>query len=60
MYARFRRVASRLLPLVLGGALLVGTGPVVLQTIAQTSLVLAQISLELCQMGLTVVRILGI
>ena len=60
MYPRFRRMASRLLPLALGSAFLLSIGPAALHTIAQTGFVLAQISLELCQMGLAVLRILGI
>jgi len=60
MYPRFRRMASRLLPLALGGTFLLSIGPAALQTVVQTSLVLAEISLELCQMGLAVLRILGI
>ncbi len=60
MYSRFRRMASRLLTLALGGTFLLSIGPAALHTVAQTSLVLAQICLELCQMGLAVLRILGI
>jgi hypothetical protein len=60
MYPRFRRMASRLLPLALGGTLLLSIGPAAFKTVARTSLMLAEISLELCQMGLAVLRILGI
>jgi hypothetical protein len=60
MYSRFHRIASRFLPLVVGGTLLLSTGPDALRTVGQASLLLAQISLELCQLGLAVLRVCGI
>ena len=60
MYSRFNRIASRFLPLVVGGTLLLSTGPDALRTVGQASLLLAQISLELCQLGLAVLRVCGI
>jgi len=45
MYSRFHRIASRFLPLAVGGTLLLSAGPDALCTVAQTSLVLAQLSL---------------
>jgi len=60
MYSHFHRIASRLLPLVVGGTLVLSAGPAALRTVAQASLLLAQICLELCQMGLAVLRVCGI
>jgi hypothetical protein len=60
MYSRFHRIASRFLPLVVAGTLLLSTGPDALRTVGQASLWLAQISLELCQLGLAVLRVCGI
>jgi hypothetical protein len=60
MYSRFHRIPSRFLPLVVGGTLLLSTGPDALRTVGQASLLLAQISLELCQLGLAVLRVCGI
>jgi hypothetical protein len=60
MDSRFHRIASSFLPLALGGVLLLSTGPDALRTVTQASLLLAQLSLELCQMGLVVLRVCGI
>jgi len=60
MYSHFRQIASTLLPLLLCGTLLVSAGPAALRTIAQVSLLLTQISLELCQMGIAILRVCGI
>jgi len=60
MYSRFHRIASRFLPLAVGGTLLLSTGPDALRTVARASLVLAELSLELCQMSLVVLRVCGI
>jgi hypothetical protein len=60
MYSRFHGIASKLLPLVVGGTLLLSTGPDAWRTVAQASLLLAQLSLELCQIGLAVLRVCGI
>ena len=60
MYSPFHRVVSRLLPLVVGGALLLSTAPDALRTVSQASLLLAHISLELCHTGLAVLRVCGI
>jgi hypothetical protein len=48
MYLRFQRITSKLLPLILGGILLVSAGPAALRTVTEASLLLAQISVELC------------
>jgi hypothetical protein len=60
MQSRFHRIASNLLAVTIGGALFLSAGPAALSTIAEASLVLAQISLDLCQMGLAVLRVCGI
>jgi hypothetical protein len=60
MYSRFQRNASKLLPLVVLSFLLVSAGPVALRTVAEASRLLGQISLELCQMGLVLLRVFGI
>jgi hypothetical protein len=60
MYLSFQRITSKLLPLILGGTLLVSTGPAVLRAVGEASLLLAQISVELCQMGLVVLHVCGI
>jgi hypothetical protein len=60
MYSRFHRIASKFVPLAVGGTLLLSTGPDALRTVAQASLLSAQISLELCQLGLAVLRVCGI
>jgi hypothetical protein len=60
MYSRSDRAASTLFPLVLGGTLLVSAGPVALRTVIRASLFLAQICLELCQIGLAVLRVCGL
>jgi hypothetical protein len=60
MYPRSNRIASTLFPLALGGTLLVSAGPAALRTVSQASLLLAQICLELCQIGLAVLRVCGI
>jgi hypothetical protein len=60
MYSRFQHNASKLLPLLVLAALFVSAGPVALCTVAETSLLLGQISLDLCQMGLVVLRVFGV
>ena len=60
MYSRIHRVASRPLLLAVTATFLVTGGPEALRTVAQASLVLTQISLELCQLGLSVLRVCGI
>jgi hypothetical protein len=60
MYSRLQRNASKLLPLLVLGLLFVSSGPGALRTLAETSRLLGQISLELCQFGLVVLRVWGI
>jgi hypothetical protein len=60
MYSRLQRNASKLLPLLVLGILFVSSGPVALRTLAEASRLLGQISLELCQFGLVVLRVWGI
>jgi hypothetical protein len=60
VYSRFHPIALRILPLAVGGTLLLGAGPDALRTVAQASLLLAQLSLELCQIGLVIWRVCGI
>ena len=60
MHSQFRRIAANVLVLALAGSPLLSAGPDALRTVAHTSVALAQISLELCQMGLTVLRVCGI
>lgn len=56
----FHRISSRLLPVVLAISVVIGTGPDALRLLTDVSLLIAQVSLELCQMGLAVIRICGI
>ena len=60
MYSRIHRLASRPLPLAVTATFLLTGGPEALRTVVQASLVLTQISLELCQVGLSVLRVCGI
>lgn len=53
-------VASQLFCGLFGVALLLSAGPAALRTIAQIDLVVAHISLELCEMGLAFLRACGI
>ena len=57
--SRFHQTSSNLLPLSLAGLLLC-SGTEALRTLADTSLLMLQISLELCQMGIAVLRVCGI
>jgi hypothetical protein len=52
--------ASKFVPLALGGTLALSAAPATLRTLAQASLLLAEISLQLCEMGLAVLRTCGI
>ena len=52
--------ASKLFCGLFGATLLLGVGPAALRTIAQIDLVVAHISLELCEMGLAFLRACGI
>ena len=60
MRSSFHHIASKLLSVFLGATLLLSAGPPALRTIAQIDLLVAQISLELCEMGLAVLRACGI
>jgi len=60
MRSSFHHIASKLLSVLLGATLLLSAGPAALRTIAHVDLLVAQISLELCEMGLAVVRACGI
>jgi hypothetical protein len=53
----YRRFVLKLLLSILGSAILVSIGPVTLGTVAQASLVLIQIFLGLCRLGLTILQI---
>lgn len=52
--------ASKLFCGLFGATLLLSAGPAALRTIAQIDLVVANISLELCEMGLAFLRACGI
>ena len=58
MHSLFQR-ASKLLPLVLGGTVVLSASAT-LPTLAQASLLLGEICLQLCQMGLVILRTCGI
>jgi hypothetical protein len=60
MYSLFCRGAAKLTSLLLGAILLAHLGPAMLRTIEQTDLLLAQLSLGLCEIGLAVLRLCGI
>ena len=60
MYRNMHRAAARLLPLALAGPLIAGAGPDLLRTLAQASLALTEIALEICQAGLAVLRVCGL
>ncbi len=62
MSPHFRRIVSRFLPFAVGAILLLsaGPGPDALCTVAQTALLQAQRSLELCQIGIVILRVCGI
>lgn len=57
--SRLHQTSSNLLPLTFAGLLLYG-GSEALRALADTSLLMIQISLELCQMGIAVLRVCGI
>lgn len=58
--SRFRTLRSKGLPILIAGILAVSAGPAAVCTLAQTSLFLAQISIEACLMGIAVLRTCGI
>ena len=61
MYSRFQHNASKLLPLLVLAALAMSVGPgALLHAVAEASRLFGQISLELCQLGLVVLRVFGI
>jgi hypothetical protein len=61
MYSRFQHNAPKLLPMVVLAVLFVSAGPAsLLRTVAETSRLLGQISLDLCQMGIVALRVFGI
>jgi hypothetical protein len=53
-------VDSKLFSTLLAATLLLTLGPAALRTIADLDCLLAQISLQLCEMGLIVLRVCGI
>jgi hypothetical protein len=60
MHARSNHLVPRLPAALLAAALLATVGPPALRTIAELHALLAHISLELCEVGLAVVRACGI
>jgi hypothetical protein len=52
--------ASKLTSLLLAAILLLDLGPATWRAIEQVNLVLARVSLDLCEMGLAVLRVCGI
>jgi hypothetical protein len=52
--------ASKLTSLLLAAILLLDLGPATWRAIEQANLVLARVSLDLCEMGLAVLRVCGI
>jgi hypothetical protein len=60
MHSSFHHIAAKLLSAFLGVTLLLSLGPAALRTIAHVDLLLAQISLELCGIGVAVLRACGI
>ena len=60
MHTNSHRLASKIFSKVLAGTLFVTVGPAALRTIAELHHLLAQISLQLCEIGLVVLRVCGI
>jgi hypothetical protein len=60
MRSRSRRMSLKLSSAFLGATLLLSFGPPALRTIERVDYLLAQISLELCQVGLAVWRVCGV
>lgn len=60
MRSGFHRMSLKLSSAFLGATLLLTVGPPALRTIGQVDVLLAQISLELCQVGLAVWRVCGV
>lgn len=60
MRSKSYHVASKLLCGFLGATLFLSVAPDALRTIAQVDLLVAQVSLELCEMGLVFLRACGI
>jgi hypothetical protein len=60
MRSSFRHLASKLLSVLLGAALLLSVGPAAFRTIAQLGLLVAHISLQICEVGIIVLRACGI
>jgi len=58
--SRFHRAFSKVLPISMTLTLGIGAGPATLRTVAETTLWIAQISLEFCQMGIAVLRVWGV
>jgi hypothetical protein len=58
--SRFHTLRSKGLPMLIAGILAVSAGPGAISTLVQTSLTLAQISMEVCLMGIAFLRICGI
>ena len=61
MYSRFQHNAQKLLPLLVLAVLFLSAGPAaLLRTVGDASRLPGQISLELCQLGVVVLRVFGI
>jgi hypothetical protein len=60
MCANSHGLGSKLFPAFLLSTLLLSAGPPALRTIAEVDSLLAQISLQLCEIGLAVLRVCGI
>lgn len=60
MQAHANHLVSKLSAALFAATLLLTLGPPALRTIADLDTVVAQISLELCEVGLAVVRVCGI
>jgi hypothetical protein len=60
MHADSHHLASKLFPVLFVAILLLTLGPPALRTIAEIDSLLAHISLDLCEVGLAVLRVCGI
>jgi hypothetical protein len=60
MHTNSHRLSSKLFSTLLSATLVLTVGPAVLRTIADLDSLLARISLQLCEVGLAVLRICGI
>jgi hypothetical protein len=60
MHANSHRLGSKLFSTLLAVTLFLTVGPAALRTIAELHHFLAQVSLQLCEIGLVVLRVCGI